>query len=191
MCPGRRPPRCLYARRDCSSARVLMSPGMAPLASLCLNRYERDRGNPPDPDMAYRHCAPARCTHPTPPATDATPRRSSASPVSQGEERTLDRRSPPTIRDGQPCSGDRRAASVRRRGNLGRCVRLYGGAGVRCPVRCPAAVRDRPPGRTPGRRAGGGPGYGGAPRRRLIPTRTTRQDFQVLNTASATRRDDR
>ncbi|MEV4562239.1 site-specific integrase [Nonomuraea sp. NPDC049419] len=58
--------------------------------------------------------------------------------MSRGEERTPDLRSPPDTYGGQPCSGDRWAASVWRRGNPGRSVRLV-------------------PGRTPGRRTGGGP----------------------------------
>jgi hypothetical protein len=48
------------------------------------------------------------------------------------------------------------------------------GATIGVAVRA-AAARDRPPGRMPGRRASDGPLYGGAARRRLIPTRTIRQ----------------
>src|SRR5690606_21307213 len=75
-----------------------------------------------------------------------------------------------------------RAASVRRRGNSGRRVRsvrrgwhAVGGPESR-------AGRDRPPGRTPGRRAGRGPGYGGAPRRRLdARTVTIREQLLELD----------
>lgn len=95
--------------------------------------------------------------------------------VSRAEERSTDRRSPPAIYGAGHAVAIVRAASVWRRGNSGRCVRLVRRGGLRCPARCPAAVRDRPPGRSPDGGRAEGRGYGGAPRRRLIPMSAIRQ----------------
>jgi hypothetical protein len=96
--------------------------------------------------------------------------------VSQGEERTLDRRSPPSTYRGQPRRGDRKGC-IRVAARQPRPARQIGTAG---PARGARPGVPPPSGTGPqaARPDGGraeGRGYGGAPRRRLIPTRPFRQ----------------